>query len=267
MMRSHWKIVRALAALIVPAALLAGWFWLYKVKVGHTTVVASPPQVWATLLTERDELWGNSFLSSRRLLSGVGLGTLLGTVSGLTLARVRFLRTLLSPTLQVFSAIPFMLFIPFFLMAFGMDDRFRVAVITATTFFLVNSFAFHAIRQLNPDYFELARIYEKSGWQVTVQVLLPASLPAILGAVRFSLMFGWLAVALAESAAPVVPLGGLGYYIIRAKSLGHYPEMFAGAVVLAVLAFVLDSFVAWMQRRASIWCDTNEAAEEIATES
>jgi ABC-type nitrate/sulfonate/bicarbonate transport system permease component len=90
-------------------------------------------------------------------------------------------------------------------------------------------------------------------------------MPAILGAVRFSFTFGWLAVALGESASAEWPLGGLGYYIIRAKSsLGNYPMMFAGAIVLSICAFAIDWTVAWLQRRVSIWSESDEAAEETA---
>ncbi|MBP7949398.1 MAG: ABC transporter permease [Verrucomicrobiales bacterium] len=260
--------MRALAALVVPAILFAGWLWLYEVKSKSTTVVANPSQVWATLVKERVELWENTKLSLVRLLAGVFFGTALGTFSGLALARVRYLRVLFSPTLQVLSAIPFMLFVPFFLMAFGIGDLFRIAVITVSTFLIVHSFAFQAVRSLNPDYFELARIYEKSRLQVACEILLPASLPSIAVAVRFSLMFGWLAVIVAESATADLPHGGLGYYIIRAKSsLGNYPMMFAGTFVLAVCAFLLDRMVAWVQRRVSIWADSEEAAETMARES
>jgi sulfonate transport system permease protein len=264
-MRARWKTLHALAALIVPAILFAGWLWLYEVKAETTTVVASPSQVWGWLVKDRVDIWENTTLSVRRLLSGVAIGTVFGTLSGLVVARVHLMRVLFSPTLQVLSAIPFMLFVPFFLMAFGIGESFRVAVVAVSTFFIVHSFAFQAVRNLNPDYFELARIYEKPRLQVAWEILLPASLPSIAVAVRFSLMFGWLAVIVAESAAADIQEGGLGYYIIRAKSsLGNYRMMFAGTFVLALMAFLFDAVVGWIQRRVSIWTDTCEAAETMA---
>jgi NitT/TauT family transport system permease protein len=149
-------------------------------------------------------------------------------------------------------------------MLFGMGEVFRVSVVAATTFFLVNSFCFKAISQLNPDYFELARIYEKGQLQVAYEILLPASLPEILHALRFSFMFGWLAIVIAESAAAELPRCGLGYYIIRAKgTLPNYPVMFAGTIVLGVLAFLLDRVVVWIQRRVSVWAETSDVSEEL----
>src|SRR5437867_5225990 len=111
---------------------------------------------------------------------------MLGTISGLTLARIISLRVLFAPTLQALVAVPFMVYIPFFIMAFGSHEIFRVSVVTACTLFLVNIQAFQAVRQLSPRYLELARIYEKSRWRIVWEVLVPASLPAIVGAFRFS---------------------------------------------------------------------------------
>lgn len=257
-----FKLGKAVAALIVPAVLLMVWFWLYSEKGELNSFITSPPEVWQTLLAERFTLAGNSWLSLRRLLVGVGLGVVFGSVSGLTLARVALLRTLFSPILQALSAIPFLVLIPFFLMVFGFGEAFRISVIAASTFLIVNGQAFHVIRQLNPDYFELARIYEKNSWQLIRQVIIPASLPAIISALRLSLLFAWLAVALAEKAVAEWPDGGLGYYILRGKEQGQYSNMFAGVIVLAFLAWALDRVIRVAQLQVSRWCDTNETLEE-----
>lgn len=253
------KRLNTLVSWIVPVALLGLWFWLYSINKGVNSFVASPLEVLATLLKNWSAFALNAWLSLCRLFGGVVLGTILGAATGLALARVARLRDLFSPTLQTLASIPFMVLIPFFLMALGFGEVFRVSVITASTFLLVNAQAFHAVRQLDPKYFELAAIYQKSTWQLVRQVLVPASLPAIVGALRFSLLLAWLAVALAEKAVAEWPNGGLGYSILRAKEQGQYIDMFASVIVLASLAWALDQVVGWIQRQVSRWCDTVEA--------
>ncbi len=261
MIRVTKKRLDMLSAWIVPAALLGSWFWLYSLKGQSNSVVANPLRVFGMLLRDWSAFVQNAWFSICRLFGGVVLGTILGTASGLVLARVARLRVLFSPTLQTLSSIPFMVLIPFFLMVFGFGELFRVSVITASTFLLVNAQAFYAVRQLNPDYFELAAIYEKGSWHLVKQVLVPAPLPAIVGALRFSLLLAWLAVALAEKAVAEWPNGGLGYYILRAKEQGQFIDMFASVIVLASLAWVLDQAVGRLQRQVSRWCDTVEAVD------
>jgi len=255
------KRLDMLSAWIVPVALLGSWFCLYKLEGSHNSFVTDPLRVFGMLLRNWSAFVQNAWLSMCRLFGGVVLGTIFGAASGLALARVARLRVLFSPTLQTLSSIPFMVLIPFFLMVFGFGEVFRVSVITASTFLLVNAQAFHAVRQLNPDYFELAAIYEKSSWQLVKRVLVPASLPAIVGALRFSLLLAWLAVALAEKAVAEWPNGGLGYYILRAKEQGQFIDMFASVIVLALLAWVFDQVVGRLQRQVSRWCDTVEAVD------
>src|SRR5437870_738559 len=237
---THVLIKRSntLAAWIVPVALLAAWFSLYSIKGKSNSFVANPFDVFGMLFGNWSAFARNAWLSLCRLFGGVAIGTVLGAASGIALARVTRLRILFSPTLQTLSSIPFMVLIPFFLMTFGFGEVFRVSVITASTFLLVNAQAFQAVQQLKPHYFELAAIYEKSSWQLVSQVLVPASLPAVVTALRFSLLLAWLAVALAEKAVAEWPNGGLGYYILRAKEQGQYPDMFASVIVLALLAWV-----------------------------
>ena len=255
------KRYNTLAPWIVPVALLGSWLWLYRMKGESNSFVANPLRVFGTLLGNWAVFAQNAWLSLCRLFGGVVLGTILGAASGITLARVARLRVLFSPTLQTLASIPFMVLIPFFLMAFGFGEVFRISVIMASTFLLVNAQAFRAVQQLNPDYFELAAIYEKSTWQLVRQVLVPASLPAIVGALRFSLLLAWLAVALAEKAVAEWPNGGLGYYILRAKEQGQFIDMFASVIVLALLAWVLDRVVGRLERQVSRWCDTVEAVD------
>lgn len=256
------KRFKKLAAWFIPIVLLVSWYLLYKSRGRVNSFVADPIQVLKALATNGTSFAHNAGLSLYRLITGVAIGTVLGAASGLALARIATLRILFSPTLQTLSSIPFMVLIPFFLMTFGFGEAFRISVIAASTFLLVNAQAFQAVRQLNPDYFELAAIYEKNSWQLVKQVLVPASLPAVVSALRFSLLLAWLAVALAEKAVAEWPNGGLGYYILRAKEQGQYPDMFASVIVLALLAWMLDQGVSAMQRQVSRWLDTVETVDE-----
>lgn len=246
-----------LTALIVPLVLLGLWFWLHQVKGANNSFVTNPFEVWARATAIRAELTENGLLSLRRVILGVAGGSLLGAIAGISLGRWNLGRMLFAPTLNVLTAIPFLVFIPFFLIVFGFGELCRVSVIAATTFLLVYQQAFTAVRELSPDYIELALVYEKTQWQIAREVLVPAALPAIVNAVRFSFYFAWLAVALAEKAVAEWPNGGLGYLVLRAREQGLYNDLFAGVIVIALLAWMLDRIVARLHRRLSQWQDVS----------
>ncbi len=264
-MSPFWRrLLWLVGGCVVPALLVLGWQYFYELKKDEVTIIASPMQALGKLYSDWDEFAVNLRLSLWRLIAGVVIGSVLGTASGIVLARNFKLRAVLLPSFQFVASVPLIVYLPFLLMLCGIGEVFKITVVAVSTMLLVNGHAFHAIRQLNPDYFELSQIYEKSRRQVLMQVLIPAALPAILSAIRFSLMFGWLAVALSEHAAAELP-GGLGYQILRAKSLAHYAEMYAGAILLAVVAFGLDLIIMFLQKRLSSWTDTAETAEDKRT--
>jgi osmoprotectant transport system permease protein len=81
--------------------------------------------------------------------------------------------------------------------------------------------------------------------QVLRQVEVPNALPLLLSGVRSAV----LQVVATASVAAVLSLGGLGRYLIDGIALGDYPRAAGGAVLVAVLAVLLDGVFALVQRR------------------
>ena len=73
-------------------------------------------------------------------------------------------------------------------------------------------------------------------WQVLRQVEVPSALPLIISGLRSAV----LQVIATATIAAFVGLGGLGRYLIDGLALGDYPQMAGGALLVAVLAVVLD---------------------------
>lgn len=74
--------------------------------------------------------------------------------------------------------------------------------------------------------------------QVVGQVELPLAMPLILSGLRSAS----LQLVATATVAAMAASGGLGRFIVDGQALGTagYPEMFAGAVLVAVLALVID---------------------------
>lgn len=256
--------VSALLSFVAPFAMLIAWFWFYRRFHLDSSYAVSPVKVVETLFSDAGTLVANALLSVKRLLLGTLAGALIGTCTGLILARHRISRLILAPTLQALVAVPFLVYLPFLLLAFQFGEVFRVSVVAVAVFLLVNAQVFQVLQTLNPRYIEIARIYEKTPMQLAMRVLFPAALPAIVGAVRLGLLFGWLAVAISERAAAQLPDTGLGYYFLRAKEQGHYPELFASAIAIALVALLLDAVVGAVYHRVSRWTESSLVAEREA---
>lgn len=80
--------------------------------------------------------------------------------------------------------------------------------------------------------------------QIALRVELPNALPVVLGGVRSAT----LQVISTATIAAYIGLGGLGRYLFDGIAQFDYPQVVAGAVVLAVLAVVVDLLLLGAQR-------------------
>ena len=247
--------LRLATSCLLPLMLVASWFWLFEAKGADISYIPDPLAVGKKIVTLQGDLSENAFLSLRRLLFGVVVGSILGIGAGIMLGRSPWLQRLFGPTLNVLTAVPIIVLIPFFFLAFGFGELFRVAVVAAVVFLLVYQAVFSVVFRFPREWLELAAHRAKSEWQITRFMLLPSALPEIVHAIRLSLLFAWLAIALAEKTVAELPYGGLGYQILRAREQGLYDELFAAVIVLGIVAWILDSILSWIGRAVSHWRD------------
>ena len=101
------------------------------------------------------------------------------------------------------------------------------------------------IEAVDPAARDAAKGVGMTGWQVVRQVEVPNALPLLLSGIRSAV----LQVVAPATIAAIVGLGGLGRFLIDGIALGDYPRAAGGAVLVAVLAVVLDGVIALVQRR------------------
>ena len=101
------------------------------------------------------------------------------------------------------------------------------------------------IEAVPPAARDAARGVGMTSGQVLRQVEVPNGLPLLMSGVRSAV----LQVVATATVAAYIGLGGLGRYLIDGIALGDYPETAGGAILVAVLAVVLDGVFALVQRR------------------
>jgi len=80
--------------------------------------------------------------------------------------------------------------------------------------------------------------------QVLTQVEIPVAMPLIMAGIRTSSV----QVVATATLAAFPGLGGLGRYIINGLSVQNYPQVIAGALLVAVLALLVEGLLALLQR-------------------
>ncbi|GAB3618668.1 ABC transporter permease [Okibacterium endophyticum] len=104
--------------------------------------------------------------------------------------------------------------------------------------------AYSGVESVDSQTVDAARAVGMSEWQILVRVEVPLALPLIIGGIRSAV----LQVIATATVAAYIGLGGLGRYLIDALPVRDYGKMIAGAVLVIVLALVLDGLFAIVQR-------------------
>lgn len=101
------------------------------------------------------------------------------------------------------------------------------------------------IAQVDRDLVEAARGVGMGPMQVLRRVELPLALPVVLAGLRTAAV----QVVATATLGAVLGTGGLGRYLIDGIAQRRYEEMFAGAVLVSLLAIGTELAFAWLQRR------------------
>lgn len=100
------------------------------------------------------------------------------------------------------------------------------------------------IGQVDPAARDAARGMGMTGWQRLWRVEVPIALPLIFSGLRSSM----LQIIATATIAAVVGLGGLGRFLIDGQANRAYDEMAGGALLVALLALVVDMLLGLLQR-------------------
>jgi len=97
---------------------------------------------------------------------------------------------------------------------------------------------------VDPATIDAARGMGMTGREILTKVEIPIALPLIISGVRSAT----LQIVSTATIAALVSLGGLGRYVVDGLKLRDFPQMFSGALLVALLAIALDAIFALIGR-------------------
>ena len=188
--------------------------------------------------------------TAQNVIIAIVIGSVIGVLIGLTSARVRWFRALLDPIVLIGGTVPILVAAPFFLIWFGTGRASAVLLITVYTMFILIVFAQRAADNLNPVYESSALTLGAGKRRILRDVLVPGTLPEILGGIRIALAGAWGLAAIAELLG--LP-NGIGKVVQVLATQSDVEGILAAVLVLGVLGVIVDALVAFGIRRMFRW--------------
>lgn len=234
------------------AAGAIGLVWLIMALLVNRPILPSPLAVLVTFLSEITRSLGGHFLASLyRVLASMALSILLAVPAGLVLGQSQRLNSIFSPVVYLLFPIPKVVLVPIVLLFLGVGDFPKIFIIFMILFFQILVLVRDQAAGLRDELIQSVRSLGAGRRALFRFVYLPASLPAILTALRQSI---GTAVAVLYVAELFATNRGLGYYIyLNGSTLLNYRKMYAGVVAMSLLGLGLYFAVDWLHRRLCPW--------------
>ena len=221
------------------ALLTALWAIIYRLKVWDQSLFPGPVQVLHTLgLMLRDgSLLIAIHVSLQRVLLGYAISLVIGVPLGILLARTRWAQDTIGALVLGLQTLPSICWLPLALLWFGLNDRAILFVVVTGAVLAVSVSVEDGMKNVPPVYLRAARTMGASKWSIYTEVLLPASLPAIMTGAKLGWSFAWRALMSGEL---LVAGLGLGQQLQNGRDLADMSRVIAVMIVIIVLGLLVD---------------------------
>lgn len=236
---NFYKLLLKLIGLVL---FIFSWEFGLRIYPSKSSLIPTPIEVYLAFISEINAgyLVNNIFLSCYHTFLGILMGSILGILWAFAISRSTTLELLTSPMANILRPIPPIAWIPFSLVIFGSGTGAATFIVGIGVFWTTHITTLSGIKNINPNLLELAEIYNlHKPFDLFFKIILPASLPNIIGGVRTALGQGWSLIVAAE----LLGVPGMGQRMWEAAGVLAndivflYMFIIAGAYHLSDLAF------------------------------
>ena len=241
-----------LTRLALLALILAAWEWLPRWAVVNAALLPPLSEVLTTLVSilGRSRVQEAIAVTAGEVVLAFMIAVPIGAGAGILVAESEYFGQIFRPMLFYVFSIPKSIFLPMFILVFGIGFEQKVAYAAFSTVFIVIMSAAAAVESVRADHVLVARSYGATRTQVLTRVYVPSMLPFLLETLRISMIFNFTGVMIAEMYAS---RSGIGQLIASWGENFQMPQLFAGVVLLAAAAIAFNETVRWLEARCSTW--------------
>jgi NitT/TauT family transport system permease protein len=241
-----WALrLATLAALIGIWALVSG-------RLVRTFFISSPSAVASQLYQWSSDgmLWSNLWVTLEEIVIGFFAGAIAGMVLGIVIGLGRRVSQVIEPFAQALYSVPKIALMPLFIVWFGIETLPKIVLAALSVFFVVFFTTFSGVREVDAHLVDVLRVMGGNRRQVTRKVVIPATLTWIFAGLRISVPQAFIGAVAGEI---LVSNRGIGFLIEESATNFNTAGVFAGLVVIVVVAAIFAVVLNAVEKRALRW--------------
>jgi ABC-type nitrate/sulfonate/bicarbonate transport system permease component len=247
-MRRHERLIVAAAVL----GLFALWEALARAGRLDASLAPGPSTVVESLvrLAGRPEVLASLGVTAWEVLAAFLVALPTGLLLGFLLAEVPVLGALFRPLVNFLFGVPKSIFLPVFILVFGVSIPQKIAFGVFTTVFVLIMGGIAAVQSVPRELITVSRVYGATRGQIIREVYLPAMAPILLESARLGMVFNITAVLLCEIYGA---RDGIGYRIAAWGENLQMPQLYAALVIVAAAAVAVNEALRAVETRLGAW--------------
>jgi ABC-type nitrate/sulfonate/bicarbonate transport system permease component len=240
------------ARVAIVLAVFALWELLSRTGIVNPRLLPSASDTFVMLgeLLQRAAVRNDLVVTASEVSTAFVLAVPIGTLIGFLIAENLYFAEVVKPLLFFAFSIPKSIFLPMFILVFGVGFSQKVGFGFFSTIFIVIMSTTTAVESVKVEHLMVARSYGATTMQTAFRVYLPSMLPVLLEALRISMIFNLTGVILAEMYAS---RDGIGHQIATWGENFQMQQLLAGVLMIAAIAIAFNEAVRWVETRCSHW--------------
>jgi putative hydroxymethylpyrimidine transport system permease protein len=242
--------MRALLAGLLVAMFVLAWQGVASLDSVDDLTLASPVETWQALRDDRSLLADNAWVTFVEVVLGLAIAAAAGVLLAVAMHLVRPLRDAAYPLLVASQAIPVVVLAPIFVLAFDYGIGPKLAIVALICFFPITVNLLDGLRSTPPELLKLMRSMGASRLRTLRSVELPAALPFLFSGLKVAATVSVIGAVFGEWAGAEE---GLGRLVLLGNNQLQTPRVYAGIVILTLMAVALFALVVLAERAACPW--------------
>jgi ABC-type nitrate/sulfonate/bicarbonate transport system permease component len=248
--------VQRLASRAVQVGFLLALFILWYLATNkwgvNKLLLPNPIAVWHQLIgiLKSGEYLPDLRITATEFAAAFVLALTSGTLVGYLVSRTRYTIRVFEPLFAGIYSVPIILFLPLYVLFFGLGPASKIALGTTISFFPIVLSTVAGFSNVDRTLVTAARSMGASDYQLFRYVLVPAALPVILTGLRMGFTVAMLSILGSET---IASLAGLGHHIVQLAENMEMARMFAYIAFVVVMVAVLNAFVSYLEARGRRW--------------
>lgn len=226
-------------------------FWTAAAHFLKMPVIPPPEQVMVRLSQIfLDTIAVHGAYSFMRLSIGLLMAVLIGYPVGVMMGYFGHINRVLSPIIYLTYPIPKIALLPVVMLLFGVGELSKLLLVFFILVFQIIVTVRDAVAGIPPETYVPLRVLGASFGQMMRHVILPASLPKFVTAVRVAMATAISVLFFTETFGTRY---GIGYFIMDAWLRVNYLDMYAGIVVLSAIGLLFFAVFDGLERKLCRW--------------